>query len=95
MIKPTVGRVVLYRPHPMLDSTPIVDAPDTRYAATVAYVHSDKFVNLSVVDSNGNQFAREHVELVQDNEPHVGQCEWMPYQKAVASGAQAPTLHAS
>jgi hypothetical protein len=68
-------------------------------AALVTYVHSDTMVNLAVFDANGNGHGRTSVKLVQDggNPRSVDEsyCEWMPYQKAVAKGDIAPTLHAS
>lgn len=94
MIKPTVGRVVLYRPFP---SDNLAGASDSEpLAAIVTRVWSDTCVNLCVFDANGVTSSRTSVLLWQEeNErPTHGFCEWMPYQKAVASGAQAPTLHA-
>lgn len=89
MIVPSVGRVVWYRPD---DST--VRRIEERFAAHVARVHEDGTVNLMVIDPSGIPFARQYVTLVQDGQvPSPGQCEWMPYQKAVASGQQAPNLH--
>jgi hypothetical protein len=92
MIKPTVGRVVLFYRHGKTQ----FDAGEQAEAATVAYVHSDTMVNLSVVDHNGVQFARTSVFLYQGEgeRPEGMYAEWMPYQKAVASGDVSPTLHA-
>ena len=50
-------------------------------SAHVCQVHSDTMVNLMVIDENGNP------------RPQTNYCTWMQYQKAVASGQQAPTLH--
>jgi len=91
MIKPTVARMVLYFP------SILEKANDRPMAATVAYVHSDRLVNLGVLDYEGNQFRAVHVPLLQDDDaaPNTGAwCEWMVYQKQVASGAIPPTLHA-
>lgn len=87
MISPTVGRVVLFWPSRGAGE-PQVQQP---YAATVAYVHSDIMVNLSVVDHNGKQFGATSVPLVQDDAPApVGYyCEWMPYQKGQAAKTEA------
>lgn len=81
MIEPTVGRVVWFYP----------GSYDSLYggtgqrpkAAIVAYVHSDRMVNLSVCDSNGNWHSRTSIRLFQP-EDEVDQentyCVWMPYQ---------------
>ena len=92
MIRPTVGRVVLFYKY--------VNGQGHKgpMAAHVAFVHSDSMVNLMVISENGLPSGFTSVELIQDdvNEPVPSSdyCTWMPYQKAVASGAQAPTLHA-
>jgi len=88
VIKPTVGRVVLFHPH---------DDRSATFAALVAFVHSDSMVNLMVSNQNGVPFAVTSVKLVQDGEtpPESGAyCEWMAYQKSVASGGAQPALHA-
>jgi hypothetical protein len=92
VIKPTVGRVVLYYRHGKTQ----FDANEQPEAATVAYVHSETMINLSVVDHNGVQFAATSVFLYQGegDRPASSYAEWMPYQKAVAAGEVAPTLHA-
>lgn len=82
MIKPTVGRVVWFWPADTTD--PKFSAhPSQPCAATVAYVHSDSMVNLSVTDHNGVQHARTSVRLIQEGEPKPqfgSYCEWMPFQ---------------
>lgn len=88
MIQPTVGRVVWYRV--------VGDEEQQPQAATVAHVNENGTVNLSVADHEGNVRAKRDVPLIQDGEsaPESGDyCEWMPYQKAVAAGELAPTLH--
>lgn len=78
MIKPTIGRVVLYRPDAQFEET-------VRHAATVAHVYEDGTINIGVVDSNGVAYNEQRVTLVQgDDVPEPGQCEWMEYQKIVA-----------
>lgn len=91
MIKPTVGRVVLY--HPAFE--PDSGTNEKTFAAIVCYVWSDTLVNLAVFDENGVSFSQTSVPLFQGEgeRPAQSYCEWMAYQKAVASGETAPTLH--
>lgn len=93
MIKPTVGRVVWYTPCPD-DSFPTIAGQPL--AAIIAAVWDDTRVNLLVIDANGITHNLKSVLLVQEDaeRPVTGFCEWMPYQKAVASGQIAPTVHA-
>ena len=95
--KPTIGRVVWFRPclsHP---------AQDQPMSAQVCYVHADGTVNLAIWDAHGKPANLQNVPLIQDGEaPPLTEkgaakhdyCEWMPYQKAVASGAIPATMHA-
>jgi hypothetical protein len=87
MIKPTVGRVVLYYRHGKTQ----FDANEQPEAATVAYVHSDTMVNLSVVDHNGEQFAATSAFLYQGDgdRPQSAYAEWMPYQQGQAAKTEA------
>lgn len=91
MIKPTVGRVMWFWPE-------IADREDQPLAALVTRVHGDNMVNLAVFNSDGTSGGERSVPIVQEASPYAAgdaaYCEWMPYQKAVASGQQAPTLHA-
>ena len=91
MIKPTVGRVMWYWPEKE-------DRGDQPLCALVTYVWGDNMVNLAVFNPDGSSGGEQSVPIVQEGSPHtVGDspyCEWMPYQKAVASGQQAPMLHA-
>ena len=88
MIKPTVGRVVL-----IFNRLSGRDQPEP---ALVTYVWSDRMINVGGFDSNGMPFAMTSTTLVQDGDhiPSYGHAQWMPYQKAVAAGTAAPTLHA-
>ncbi len=93
MIKPKVGRVVLF--HPQLHGNP--GERERTLPAIVCYVHSDRRVNLAVFDENGVAFAETSVPLVQpeDGVPADSNwCEWMKYQKQVAAGEIPPVLHA-
>jgi hypothetical protein len=92
MIKPTVGRVVHYFDRKGLR----VEQPQ---AALITYVHNDRLVNLTAMRPSGEIMALQSVVLWHgergiDEEPASAFCCWMPYQKAVASGALPPTLHA-
>jgi hypothetical protein len=89
VIKPTVGRVVWYRPFEHDDMAGV--SGDQPLAAIVAHVWSDSCVNLAVFDANGVAHSRTSVLLVQDGEPKpaAGFCEWMPYQKGQAAKTEA------
>lgn len=79
MIKPTVGRVVWYRPAKGDMRTNGTDP----LAAIVCAVHSDSYVTLSVFTIEGFQQPRQSVLLVQEGEPKPDDtsfCQWMPYQ---------------
>lgn len=94
MIKPTIGRVVWLWPCAgVLEDKKIVYRDKTLpLAATVAYVWSDRMVNLAAVDQDGKPFNLTSVLLLQGDETYapVGSyCEWMPYQKGQAEKAQA------
>jgi hypothetical protein len=92
MIKPTIGRIVLYHPPFVPDS----GTNEETCASIVVAVHSDEIVNLAVFDSVGNLHPHLTVFLFQGegDRPAGAYAEWMPYQKAVAAGNIPPTLHA-
>ena len=82
MIKPTIGRVVWYRPA----------GRDIVHAAVITHVWSDTCVNLAVFGMDGAPYQRTSVLLVQDNEvprPGDGYAEWMPYQLGQAAKTAA------
>lgn len=85
MIKPTVGRVVLF--HPSSNEASADFTPTKICAAIIAYVHSDSMVNLAVFDGNGVAHSATSVFLFQDGEtpPADFYCEWMPSQKGQAA----------
>jgi hypothetical protein len=96
MITPTVGRIVHYRPD-VTDRGQMNELSHTQpFKADIVYVHDNGMVNLRVTDHKGKQYVREAVLLRQDGdpEPKSRYCEWMQYQKDVAAGKIAPTLHA-
>ncbi len=79
MIKPTIGRVVLFR-HSASQSDP--------YPALVTKVWGDQCINLAGFNDGGTQFSASSCRLIQDDEPApaVGPyAEWMPYQKTQAA----------
>ena len=82
VIPPTVGRVVLFVPKKDSYEFGYCILAGRPHAATVATVHGDRCVNLSIVDANGKQFSRTSVTLRQpdDEAPGGDYCEWMPYQ---------------
>jgi hypothetical protein len=88
MIKPTVGRVVLFTPSTTPDPGFIHRDKVKPCAAIVAYVWSDRMVNLVVFDQNGTAFGKTSVALLQDDDakPEYGYfCSWMPYQTGQAA----------
>lgn len=78
MITPTVGRVVWFWPYTIDEVQPL--------AATIAYVHSDTLVNLTVHDRSGETYGLTSVTLWhgEGDTPVNPFCEWMPYQKGQA-----------
>lgn len=93
MIKPTIGRIVWYRPSSFdLSEMTILDG-EQPCAGTVAYVHSDSMVNLTVSDHFGKTYQRTSVYLKQEGAPDAAKttayCEWMPYQKGQAAKTEA------
>ena len=85
MIKPTIGRVVLYY------APGEYAAKHQPRPAMICYVHSDAMINVGGFDSNGHGFQATSVKLVQDDEPRpdYGHAEWMPYQKGQAAKTEA------
>lgn len=89
MITPTAGRVVWYFKSPNENESGFARPANeaTPLAAIIAYVHSDRMVNLTVFDANGVPHPRTSVPLVQEGDeiPGGSHCEWMPYQKGQAA----------
>lgn len=79
MIRPSVGRIVLYR-----DSEQAAEC-----AAIVVNVHSDRMVNLCVFQTDGSPEPKTSVQLVQpeDDAPAGAtmRCYWMEFQTGQAS----------
>ena len=84
MIKPTVGRVVLFH---HMGLFPHVIAHSDTFAAMVVHVWSDTCVNLVIFDSNGMLFNATSVDLIQDEReyPAHPHAFWMAYQKGQAA----------
>lgn len=83
VIKPTVGRVVLFYPRGHQPN-------EQPHAAIIAHVWSDTCVNLAIFDANGQPYPPGHTSilLVQPGSevPSGGNyCTWMPYQVGQAA----------
>ncbi len=93
LIPPTPGRVVWFHPQ---QGDPI-HGSDQPLAATVAYAHNDRLINIGLIDHRGVHHSRMRVVLVQDGDEipkgdyglHASYCEWMPYQKGQAAKHEA------
>lgn len=95
MIKPTPGCTVLF----VLTSTMPHFAGNAgqRFPALLCQVNDDRNINVCVFDGVGRQHPMENLHLRQPedpSEPGGNHCEWMPYQKAVATGEFPATQHA-
>ena len=79
VIQPTVGRAVWF----YANGRHQLDAGVQPYSAHIAYVWSDRLINIGFLDSNGVAKSMTSVKLVQegdslpDEEPF---CCWMPFQ---------------
>jgi hypothetical protein len=91
MIKPTIGRRVWYWPHINAATGGFVYSDVSQpLDAGIAYVHSDRLINISVADQNGVMHSRTSVPLVQEGDKRPdggGFCEWMPYQVGQAKSS--------
>ena len=87
MIKPEPSRHVHFIPWTGSDGL----LAGTSYAGIIAHVHSDRMVNLMVIDSNGAPVPKTSVPLVQpEDETPTGYdyCRWMPYTTEQAKKQQ-------
>jgi len=78
IITPTVGRIVHYTPSPG-DSYVSLAHQDQPLAAIIVYVHTDKYVNLSVFDADGRCHRRAGVLLLPFSSqplPEGNYCRW-------------------
>lgn len=78
MIKPTIGRVVLFFP---CAPWPANDGKNP-IPAVIAKVWSDRLINIGGFDQNGAPFNATSVILHQEGDPKPPgvHAEWMPYQ---------------
>lgn len=95
MIKPTVGRVVWYRPSP--GENIVGNDGSQPLAAIITHVWSDTCINLAVFDANGIATNRTSVYLLQpETERPASQfAEWMPYQLGQAARTEAAEAKAA
>lgn len=96
MIKPTVGRVLWYRPNSIDAMAGVASGLEQPLAAICVHVWNDAMVNLVVFDSNGAVFSRTSVPLLQDDDK-AGEdqavAEWIPFQVGQAKKQDAvPSL---
>lgn len=92
VIKPTVGRVVLFVPGTARYDFGYCFVANRPHAAIITSVHGDRCVNLAAFDANGKSYGFTSVSLRQadDDAPNGGDyCEWMPYQIGQAARTEA------
>jgi hypothetical protein len=91
MIKPTIGRCVLYYPS-IGQTSDVQHDPIIPFDAHVVYVHSDRCINVAGFDHDGNPFSATSVPLLQDDDPKPEggrYVTWMDYQKGQAAKTDA------
>jgi hypothetical protein len=101
LIPPTPGRVVWYYPSQHeIDAKTLAIYDAAPLAAVVAFVHTDRLVNLALFDHAGAAHRRTSVTLLQEDDetPHTSEgpyAAWMPYQLGqAAKAAEADSLQA-
>lgn len=93
LIPPSPGRVVWYFPSQHeIDAKTLAIFSGEPLPALVAYVHSDRLVNLALFDHAGAAHRRTSVTLLQEDDetPHTSEgpyATWMPYQLGQAEKA--------
>lgn len=84
VIRPTIGRRLWFWPSKNAVEGGFAYADRSQPCdAGIAYVWSDKMINISVSDQNGVVHSRTSVPLIQQGETppeHGYYCEWMHYQ---------------
>jgi len=93
IIKPTIGRKILYLPSPRELAHEMVQfteagKPPQPFDANIVYVWSDTCVNLLVTDHAGNVYRRSSVS-VNAGGGVLPRAEWMDYQKGQAAKTEA------
>lgn len=88
MISPTPGRIVWFFPS-------IDDGRDPNgqpLGAMIAKVLDERTINLTVSHGDGSTYARQGVQLLQDDDaaPDTAYACWMPYQKGQAAKHDTP-----
>jgi hypothetical protein len=88
MISPTPGRIVWF--YPSVEEGR--DPNGQPLGAMVAKVLSDRCLNLTVSHGDGTTYARQSVQLLQDDDavPETAYAAWMPYQKGQAAKHDQP-----
>ncbi len=86
MIKPTIGRAVWF----YTGGKKHFESGVQPCAATVAYVHSDRMINIGFFGPNGEVSAATGVQMVQEGDeiPTGPFCMWMPFQIGQAKEAR-------
>lgn len=88
MIPATVGRVLL-----LWGARGVNYDLNQPFRADICYVWSDRLVNVSYNDHQGQAMAESSVVLLQDDDakPHgIPFCTWMPYQIGQARKHETP-----
>ncbi len=94
MIKPTIGRVVLFVPKQAKYEFGFCFVAGRPHAALITAVHGDRCVNLAAFDANGKSYGFTSVTLRQPEDADQGfaggdYCEWMPFQVGQAAKTEA------
>lgn len=87
MIRPTVGRVVLFYPDGKMQYDGAVLGQTQPNKADIAWVHNDRCVNIGWLTHTGEKRSATSVVLVQEGDPLPDGpfCTWMPYQMGQAA----------
>jgi hypothetical protein len=78
IIKPTIGRIVWYKPRLSMGF-----GPEVILAAIITSVHKDDVINIAAFSPDGNIMPKTGVYLAQEGVDHPfkdNYAMWMPYQ---------------